>query len=307
MFVVAVTGKEWYIHQIGLYIDEVVAADISAAIGRPFGTWEEWRRRRFQSGGKPRADPGRLIYQRVLTRMPLVVNAAMLALVLVNASEKREWPFWIAFTGASWWSWALYRHTSQTMGLLDALWRERLTRKPAAASESTMHNTERLAGLLREIQSFVDQQIYIVIFVFFVALALIALAEYGKLDRAFILVPPIIVAGAFALARNDLLMHRAGQYVRILEEQQAAAAGGKQEDTWEKWKQRQWSTRILLPALDVAVLGSLLLPLFIYAETRTWTYLSAVSSTWAWAFAISTCVLLLAAVVSIVVAIQSTR
>jgi hypothetical protein len=146
-----------------------------------------------------------------------------------------------------------------------------------------------LQSLRDEIAFFNAQQFVIVLFITAVLVTLYIAAQHERFAGCAGAIPVAIIAGTFALGRADLLMHRAGAYVRTLE--QSLPAQG-----WESFKMALPATR-LLPLYDILGL-SLLLYLLAWAECEAARQLTGRART---VYLATTVALVIAGFISIVI------
>ena len=76
-----------------------------------------------------------------------------------------------------------------------------------------------VASLRDEIAFFNAQQFIVALVITIVAVALYVLAHLERLAAVVRLIPIVVISGLFSLGRADLLMHRAGAYVMLMEPQ----------------------------------------------------------------------------------------
>jgi hypothetical protein len=122
-----------------------------------------------------------------------------------------------------------------------------------------------VASLREEIRLYAKEQLVIVVFAITVAIALSLYARRVNAPWPSILQVTVLVSATFAIARTDLLMHRAGAYIaRVEQTAQATPDGGG----WERFKSDHPATR-LLPAYDALSL-LIVVVLLIDGERRAW-------------------------------------
>jgi hypothetical protein len=119
-----------------------------------------------------------------------------------------------------------------------------------------------LQSLRAEITFFNVQIFCMVVLVTIVTVALYVLAHRGSFHHCAQLIPFVLASGLFGIGRADLLMHRAGAYVRQLEARSPAGMG------WEAFKAGQSATA-LLPLYDIPSL-TLWSYLLIWSEREAW-------------------------------------
>jgi hypothetical protein len=156
-----------------------------------------------------------------------------------------------------------------------------------------------LASLRQEILQQGAQQLSISLFSIGAALLLAVLCRSATYAGAAPLIPLILISGAFAIGRSDLLMHRAGAYIAHLEAAQSAAAtlAG-----WESFKTSHTATA-WLPVYDVF---SVLLVFWLFADGQRLAW-RALPQTWRLPFATFTTLIFAAALLSVPLAVWLTR
>jgi hypothetical protein len=116
-------------------------------------------------------------------------------------------------------------------------------------------------SLREEIAFFNLQQFALVLFITLFAVFIYVVAHHERFAPCSRLIPIVIISGLFAIGRADMLMHRAGAYIAVMDHDVPSTA-------WEAYKNEQLATK-LLPLYDLFGL-SVWVYLFVWAEVQAW-------------------------------------
>jgi hypothetical protein len=130
-----------------------------------------------------------------------------------------------------------------------------------------------LQSLRTEIASFNQERLVLSIAITMLIVILYLGAHDQRFAKTALVIPILIGSGFVSIGRTDLLMHRAGAFVRQMEPPIANGIQG-----WESYKQRRSETRVL-PAYDVLALGAWLY-ILVWAERRAWSLLADSQRLW---------------------------